>query len=75
MFKHVCFCLVLLLSGFGLAAEMDLATYEELSNAIKNKNFVGGKDESSLKLLPQVIEPVRKIQGAIEENETTMSNE
>lgn len=75
MLKFVSFSLVLLLGGLVHTAEMDLATYEELSNAIKNKNFIGGKDESTLKLLPQVIEPVRKIQGAIEENETTMSNE
>lgn len=74
MLKFASFGLVILFVGSGYSAEMDLATYEELSNAIKNKNFIGGKDESSLKLLPQVVEPVRKIQGAIEENETTMSN-
>lgn len=57
------------------AAEVDLSLFEELSAQLKAKNFVGAKDESSLKLLPQVVEPTRKIQGSIEENESSMSNE
>jgi hypothetical protein len=52
-----------------------LSLFEELSAQLKSKNYVGAKDESALKLLPQVVEPTRKIQGSIEENETTMSNE
>lgn len=69
------FIMVIFISLFSFSAEVDLSIFEELSAQLKAKNFVGAKDESSLKLLPQVIEPTRKIQGTIEENETAMSNE
>lgn len=69
------FILASLISLSSYAAEVDLSLFEELSAQLKAKNFVGAKDESTLKLLPQVVEPTRKIQGSIEENETAMSNE
>lgn len=67
--------LILMSVGVVSAAEIDLSTFDELSNIVKTRSYNGGKDETSLKLLPQVVEPTRKIQGSIEENETTMSNE
>ena len=71
--KYFILCSVISMGAF--SAEVDLSLFEELSSQLKSKNYVGAKDESVLKLLPQVVEPTRKIQGSIEENETTMSNE
>ena len=63
------FALLMSLSGVK-AAEVDLSTYEEIASLIKNKTYVGAKDESALKLLPQVVEPTRKIHVTVEDVES-----
>ncbi len=69
------FVIIFVFSNCSFAAEMSLVTYEEYSLIVRNKTYLGGKDESSLKLLPAVVEPTRKIQGSVEDDESVMSNE
>lgn len=66
--------IIILLLGHGVVArnhEVDLKKVQEIKERARQRLYPGGKDESDLRVQSQLVNPIRKLTPAVEENHQT----